>query len=174
MANRSNFPQSIDVFIEHYDIQASEKSSVLRYQELKLKPTLTTSEQLELSDLTTVLRDKIFTPEDFNKLQDCITNLEIFFRDNVDDYIVTKQNDVSQTVINAKNDVQASKNSALQAIEDKKADIIEYMDSTTAGAIRNDMGVMGELLTFDKSSLVNAINEVLLMASNSYIDGGIF
>ena len=34
------------------------------------------------------------------------------------------------------------------------------MDGTTAGAIRNDVGVMTDLTTDDKSSLVNAINEV--------------
>ena len=64
---------------------------VKRFQELKTKSSLTSAEQSELQNLTNLLRDKIFTPEDFNKLQDCITNMEVFIKDNVDGYLQQKQ-----------------------------------------------------------------------------------
>lgn len=170
MANRSTFPQSIDTFLEHYDIQAHERASVLRYQALKTKATLTSSEQTELAELTALLRNKLFSPEDFNKLQDCITNLETFFRDNVEGYIATKQGELDVSIVNAKNSIDSTKDNALILIEQKKANIIEYIDSTTAGAIRNDMGDLLELETNTKLSLVEAINEVL----SKQLDGGIF
>lgn len=89
--NRSTFPAAIDTFVEHFDIQASDVVNVKRYQELKMKTVLSPAEQTELANLTTALVEKLFTPEDFNKLQDAITNLETFFRDNVEDYMLGKQ-----------------------------------------------------------------------------------
>jgi hypothetical protein len=56
--------------------------------------------------------------------------------------------------------INTNKDNALNEIEQKKENIINYMDATTAGQIRNDLGVKGDLQTTDKSSLVNAINEV--------------
>jgi len=98
MANRSTFPTTIDSFLEHYDISSTDVANVLRFQELKLKTSLISGEQTELTNLTTTLRDKIFTPEDFNKLQDCITSMETFIRDNVEDYITTKQTEFNTTL----------------------------------------------------------------------------
>ena len=43
------------------------------------------------------------------------------------------------------------------SIENKKDNIIEYMDETTAGAIRNDIGVMGDS-TIEGRSLVDKTN----------------
>ncbi|MGE6227637.1 pyocin knob domain-containing protein [Paenibacillus chitinolyticus] len=89
--NRSVFPTQIDVFTEHFDIQSSDIPNVKRYQELKMKTVLSPTEQVELANLTALLKEKLFTPEDLNKLQDAITNLETFFRDNVEGYIDNKQ-----------------------------------------------------------------------------------
>ncbi len=160
MANRSVFPTDIDTFIEHYDIQSSDVDNVKRFQELKLKSVLTTVEQTELENLTIQLRDKIFTPEDFNKLQDCITNLEIFFRDNVEGHINTKKVEIDTAQTDAINTVQSTKDQALIDIENKKQNVISYLDGTDAGQLRNDIGVMGDLTTTNQTSLVNALNEV--------------
>lgn len=160
MANRSTFPITIDQFVEHSELQSSDKPLVIRFQELKLKPSLTSNESNELASLTTQLRSKLITAEDFNKLQDAITNLETFFRDETDGYIQTKQAEIQVAANTATTNIQTTKDSALIAIEQKKENVITYMDSTTAGAIRNDMGVMGDLATTDKTSLVKAINEV--------------
>lgn len=101
MANRSTFPNSIDEFIEHVDITPNDVVRVKRFQELKTKSSLTSAEQSELQNLTNLLRDKIFTPEDFNKLQDCITNMEIFIKDNVEGYVIQKQSEM-QTYVDTK------------------------------------------------------------------------
>ncbi|AJA41367.1 tail fiber protein [Geobacillus virus E3] len=87
----SNFPNSVDTFLNHTNIQASDKASLQRFQELSLKTTLTPAEQDELSTLTQNLRDKLILPEDFNALQQSISNLQMFFKDNVEGYINQKQ-----------------------------------------------------------------------------------
>ena len=86
MANRSSFPNQIDTFIEHVDISPSDIANVQRYQELKLKENKTSAEIEELNNLTTLLRDKILTPEDFNKLQDAMVNIETFTKDTLTNY----------------------------------------------------------------------------------------
>lgn len=93
MANRSTFispDYTVDTFIEHLDISNSDLTNVNRYKELKLK-VRTPAEDTELNNLTNLLRDKIFSPEDFNKLQDCIKNMENFMKNEVDNYVLTKQ-----------------------------------------------------------------------------------
>lgn len=85
--NLSIFPNGIDTFVEHYDIQPSDLPHIRRYQELKQKSYLSVEEQNELSNLTHQLREKIFLADDFNKLQDCITNLEVFFRDETQGHL---------------------------------------------------------------------------------------
>lgn len=86
MANRSTFPNQIDTFIEHVDISPFDIANVQRYQELKLKPNKTSAEIEELNNLTVLLRDKILTPEDFNKLQDAMVNIETFTKDTLTNY----------------------------------------------------------------------------------------
>lgn len=115
MANRSTFPTTIDSFLEHYDISSTDVINVLRFQELKLKTSLISEEQTELTNLTTTLRDKIFTPEDFNKLQDCITNMETFLRDNVEGYIVAKQTEFNNKI--AQFTVKGEYNPTVQYVE---------------------------------------------------------
>jgi len=127
--NRSTFPNTIDTFLEHYDIQGSDMVMVNRYKDLKLKTTLSVSEQTELSNLTTTLREKIFTPEDFNKLQDCIVNMENFIRDNVTGYITTKQNEFTTFVSDNKNTLEAEITSGITQIEDKKNFFIGFVNT---------------------------------------------
>lgn len=86
MANRSTFPNQIDTFIEHVDISPFDIANVQRYQELKLKSNKTSAEIEELNNLTVLLRDKILTPEDFNKLQDAMVNIETFTKDTLTNY----------------------------------------------------------------------------------------
>lgn len=98
MANRSTFPTQIDQFIEHMEIMASELPLLARFQELKIKSNRTPTEDDELATLSIQLRNKLITSEDFNKLQDSITNVQSFFRDNVDGYIQTKQDEFQSYV----------------------------------------------------------------------------
>ena len=167
MANRSVFPNSIDTFIEFHDLSVSDLPLVQRYQELKLKTSRTEAEEQELNNLMTTLRDKIITAEDWNKFCDCIVNMEVFIRDNIVGFINTKQQEMQSYVDSAVNTVNTTKDKALIAIEQKKNNIIEYLDSTTAGELRNDIGVMGDLLTTDKTSCVAAINEIYTILNSA-------
>lgn len=145
----SNFPNSIDSFLYRANVQVTDKADINRINELQKKPSLSVDEQNELNALMTKHRNKFFLAEDINALQQSVSNMQLFFKDNIDAKLQDYNNQITQ-----------NKDDALTAIEKKKENIIEYMDGATAGQIRNDMGVMGELTTTDKSSLVNAINEV--------------
>src|SRR5690606_27929613 len=114
-----------------YEISAADVPLIQRFQELKLKSNRTPSEETEMANLTAQLKNKLISAEDFNHFQDALVNMQLFIRDEVDVYIASKQAEVD-----------TAKNNALIAIEQKKENVIEYMDSTTAGAIRNDIGVM--------------------------------
>lgn len=92
MANLSNFPQEIDSFIRHQDISPSDVLNINRFKELKTKTSLTSEEQTELQNLINLLRDKIFLPEDFNKLQDAMWNIENFTKDTITNYYQYKGN----------------------------------------------------------------------------------
>lgn len=141
MAGLSSFPSNIDSFTRHYEISAADVPSVVRFQELKLK-IRTPEEESEMAQLATKLRPNFISSEDFNKFQDALVSMQIFIRDNVAGYIDTARDE------------------ALIAIDQKKNAIIVYLDSIEAGKLRNDMGIMDELTTATKSSLVAAINEV--------------
>lgn len=145
----SNFPQTVDSFLYRVNIQANDKVDIARINELTLKTTLTTAEQDELSNLIAKHRNKLFQAEDINAIQDSLSNLQIFFKDKVEGYL---NNSVAS--------IQGVKDSALAALENKKNNLDLYLDSTTAGALRVDLGVMSDLTTADKTSLVKAVNEV--------------
>lgn len=91
LANRSSFPEQIDSFVELFDLPPNLVASAKRYQELKIKPTLTANEQTELNNLSVQLGNYIITPETWNKMGDSIVNMEQFIKDEVDGYIQAKQ-----------------------------------------------------------------------------------
>jgi hypothetical protein len=85
MTNRSTFPLAIDSFNYLSEVLSSDKTNVERYQTLLLKETRTTAEETELTDLKTTLYNagKIVSSESFNKIFDCMTNLEDYFLNRV-------------------------------------------------------------------------------------------
>jgi hypothetical protein len=87
----SNFPNSIDDFITRTTMTASDKADYNRYTELFLKTSLTPAEQDEMSTLLNKLRNKILQPEDFNKLQSALQNMQFFLKNEVEGYINQKQ-----------------------------------------------------------------------------------
>jgi hypothetical protein len=145
----SNFPNTVDSFIYRVNIQAQDKADIDRINQLTLQTTLSSDEQTELNNLISKHRNKLFLADDLNAIQDSLSNMQLFFKDRIESYVNSNVNSITTAT-----------NNALAALDAKKASIDLYMDSTTAGAIRSDMGVMGDLTTTDKSSLVNAINEV--------------
>jgi hypothetical protein len=145
----SNFPNSVDSFIYRVNIQAQDKADIDRINQLTLQTTLSSDEQTELNNLISKHRNKLFLADDLNAIQDSLSNMQLFFKDKIESYVNSNVNSITTAT-----------NNALAALDAKKASIDLYMDSTTAGAIRTDLGVMSDLTTTDKSSLVNAINEV--------------
>lgn len=91
MANLSIFPDEIDSFVRKRDLTYNEIALFNEYRTLKLKPNRTPEENDRLNELTNLLRESSFLPDDLNKLQDCIINLETFFKNQTEDYILQKQ-----------------------------------------------------------------------------------
>lgn len=86
-SNLSTFPEQIDTFVRHYDVSNDDIERISRYQYLRTKNSLTPTENAEMSNLFSALRDKIWLAEDLNKIQDCMTNLETFFKYQTETYI---------------------------------------------------------------------------------------
>lgn len=178
MANSSTFPNEIDSFLTHSEILASDIPYVTRFQELKLKQNRTQIEETEFASLSTQLRNKFISADDFNKFQDALVNMEVFIKDNVEGYIEkkqtefntfvnTKKTEVNTTVNNGSSAISSAKDAALISIDNKMSSVITYLDSTTAGKLRNDIGVLDNLKTSVKTSLVSAVNEVQNTSENA-------
>ena len=89
-SNLSTFPEKIDTFIRHYDVGSVDLANVQRYQTLRVKDSLTSAETEEMNSLFSALREKMWLAEDLNKIQDCMTNLETFFKYQTETYIAEK------------------------------------------------------------------------------------
>lgn len=127
-SNLSVFPEQIDTFIRHYDVGSTDVANVIRYQTLRAKDSLTSAEANEMNTLFSALREKLFLAEDFNKLQDALTNLETFFKYQTEDYIseLFRQYDIRMLAM--ENDTEAR----LTAMErDSNAKIKEINDKIT-------------------------------------------
>jgi hypothetical protein len=143
----------LDVFKEFSNVSSDEMSEIEELQTLYKKTNKTQTEIDRMNSLATKYLDKTPNASDFNKLCSAILNMQNFMKNEISDY-------VTNTVNTGVTTINTNKDSALIAIEQKKANIIDYMDGTTAGAIRNDIGDMQSLTTTAKTSLVGAINEL--------------
>jgi len=98
MSNLSTFPDEIDSFVRKRDLTYNEIVLFNEYRALKLKPNRTPEENDRLNELTNLLRESSFLPDDLNKLQDCIINLETFFKNQTEDYILQKQQEFNAEI----------------------------------------------------------------------------
>lgn len=98
MPNLSIFPDEIDSFIRKQDIFYSDIVLLNEYKSLKLKTDRSSAENDRLNELANILKEKLFLPDDLNKLQDCIVNLETFFKNQTEDYILQKQQEFNAEI----------------------------------------------------------------------------
>ena len=122
---RSVFPESIDTLTEITDLPPSQKANALRFQELKLKSSLTAEEQIELNSLTTLLQNYLITPETFNKFADICIGLEVFFTSEVQNYVVTKQGEMQDYVVSKQGEMD-------DYVDGAESDLTDYIDTKTA------------------------------------------
>ncbi len=97
--NRSSFTSknnyAIDTFTEMFELSPTDAANVQRWKMLKANSERTSDEETEFKNLTTVLAQKIVTSEDWNKLCDCMINLQKMYVDKglneinttVEDYV---------------------------------------------------------------------------------------
>ena len=96
---RSIFPEGgVDQIQERYNLPASLKPSLKRYQELYLKESLSPNEQTELNNLTIVLRPYMPDVEHLNFVGDVLVNTQKFFENGVEPYIEEKKLDFQAEV----------------------------------------------------------------------------
>lgn len=89
---RSIFPEGgVDQIRERYNLPASLKPSLKRYQELYIKESLSPSEQAELNNLTITLRPYMPDVEHLNFVGDVLINTQKFFKEGVEPYIEDKK-----------------------------------------------------------------------------------
>lgn len=89
---RSIFPEGgVDQIQERYNLPASLKPSLKRYQELYIKESLSPSEQAELNNLTITLRPYMPDVEHLNFVGDVLINTQKFFKEGVEPYIEDKK-----------------------------------------------------------------------------------
>ena len=133
--NLSTFPEQIDTFIRHYDVGATDVNNLNKYQELKMKDSLTSAETETMSSLFSALREKIWLAEDLNKLQDSITNLETFFKYQTEVYINDLFAQYDERMANFESRVQTLEQNVDDKIaeaNEKIADVIGTRDEIVA------------------------------------------
>ena len=136
MANKANnlsvFPTAIDMFQRHYDIGATDVANLKTYQELRQKDTLTSAEIETMNTLYSILRDKLFLAEDFNKMQDAITNLEDFFKNQTEVYISNLFTQYDLRMLAMEQDTEKRLTAVEDASDAKIQEIQDKITETTA------------------------------------------
>jgi hypothetical protein len=166
LANRSVFPTGIDQFTQHFEIQASDIANIERYQSLLKKQNRTASEEDELINLKTLLVDKIISSEDFNKLQDCITNLEEYFLNDVVEYLNTLDVGALRSDIGLNTNLTTTAKVLVEAINELNAKSYSKTESNDkyvpfSGATKN--------YDLNGTSLVNGTKEVLKASESGIV-----
>ena len=123
---RSNFPNSIDEIMELFTLPASLKPAALRYQELIVKPSPTPSEVAEIATLTSQLQQYIVDVEKWNKFGDILINMQKFFKNNTEVYILQKQQEFQSEI-----DKFAYKGVYNSSTQYYKKNIVEFFDGST-------------------------------------------
>lgn len=166
---RSVFPESgYDVFKEKYDVSPDKEILVDEYYALWKMTDRTALEEDRLNQLAIELEPYLYTAEHINHYQDAMSNVQKFFVENTQghidglkvetrDYVDGKKVEIDTAVISGQTAINTTKDNALISIEQKKENIIDYMDGTTAGALRNDIGALAES-TVEGANLVEKIN----------------
>lgn len=151
--NLSVFPEQIDTFINHYDIGATDVQRLNEYQTLRMKDSLTSTELDRMNNLYSALRDRLFLAEDFNKLQDAITNLEDFFKNQTEVYISNLFTQYDLRMIKMEQDTERRLSDVEDASDAKIKEITDKITETTAW--QNDlMAEMYDSQYFDFDNIV--------------------
>ena len=135
MSNLSIFPNEIDSFVRKRDLTYNEITLFNEYRTLKLKPNRTPEENDRLNELTNLLRESSFLPDDLNKLQDCIINLETFFKNQTKDYILQKQQEFNAEIQKFSYKGQYNSNTTYQMWN-----VVTYNHETYVSKQNNNMG----------------------------------
>lgn len=96
----SVFPNGIDTFKKVYDLPPSRVADSKKLQELKMKPQLDSSEQVELNRLVALLGDHIISPDTWNHFASALVNMQEHMTNKLDVYIRDKQLEFEEKVRN--------------------------------------------------------------------------
>ena len=130
--NLSVFPEQVDTFLTHYDVGATDVQYIQEFQTLRSKGSLTSAELERMNTLLSAMRDKLFLAEDFNKLQDAITNLETFFKWQTEDYISQLFTQYDLRMLAMEEDTETRLTAMENASDAKIKEISDKITETTA------------------------------------------
>lgn len=94
----SQFPLQVDQIKRLQDFPQSQAANIARYQTLRQRSNLTSEEQMELQQLSSILSTYILTAEDFNLMASAIESTQAHLKNNVDGYIQAKQEEFNNIV----------------------------------------------------------------------------
>jgi len=94
----SQFPLQVDQIKRLQDFPQSQAANIARYQTLRQRSNLTSEEQMELQQLSSILSTYILTAEDFNLMASAIEATQVHLKNNVDGYIQAKQEEFNNIV----------------------------------------------------------------------------
>lgn len=108
--SRSDFTSAknytIDNLVEMFELSATDATNVKTWKTLKAKSDRTQEEEITFQNLTEALAQKIVTSEDWNKLCDCMINLQKMYKDKglneIDGTIENYVTEYAKSDINAK------------------------------------------------------------------------
>ncbi len=135
---------AVDIFPEYQDLTSEEYVLAKELNTLTEKTNKTPTEIDRQNYLVTLLESKIPRSIDYNNMASALINTQKQVKDSIVPYVESKKTEITNLTETKKTEINTVKDNALLTIEQKKANIIDYMDTTTAGAIRADIGVMGE------------------------------
>lgn len=133
----------VDQFDELQDLRWSDLQHLEEYRELKMKKNDGLPiDQVRLDQLEPIFKNKIVTAARWNKFQNSLVGMQTFIKDEVEGFVFEKQQEINTVIANGKTGIDTSKDNALIAIENKKQNVMDYLEGTTAGQLRNDIGDM--------------------------------
>lgn len=131
--NQSTFTKEynykLDTFVRMYDIQAEDSKDLVELQELIKKINKTPTEISRQNELKNKFNSKgnMVSADQFNYFCDCLYNMEKFLKDEVEGYILTKQQEIQSYCDSTKATINNYSTSTLSTIDQKKTDILQLM-----------------------------------------------
>lgn len=101
---------TVDSFIEHYDIGYADIPKITRFTDLYNKEEKSSDELVEFNQLMSEFRNKLTFASDFNKMNDALVNMQLYYKNYENTLIDYKIKDYVKEIENMVNEVDLTVN----------------------------------------------------------------